>query len=226
MEEVIRVEHISKQFQNTTVLEDVSLVCERGKIYGIVGYNGSGKSVLFKCICGFYPVDAGKIMVRGKQIGKDCSMIENTGVIIEEPSFLKQFSGMRNLELLWLLNHKKDTEYLRQIMRKVGLEPMNKKPVGKYSLGMKQRLAIAQAVMENQDILILDEPMNGLDKEGVAQMRTLFLQLKEEGKTLLFASHNREDIEVLCDEVFEMDKGKLTSYVTTDIIEAAGKRER
>lgn len=226
MEEVIRVEHISKQFQNTTVLEDVSLVCERGKIYGIVGYNGSGKSVLFKCICGFYPVDAGKIMVRGKQIGKDCSMIENTGVIIEEPSFLKQFSGMRNLELLWLLNHKKDTEYLRQIMRKVGLEPMNKKPVGKYSLGMKQRLAIAQAVMENQDILILDEPMNGLDKEGVVQMRTLFLQLKEEGKTLLFASHNREDIEVLCDEVFEMDKGKLTSYVTTDIIEAAGKRER
>ena len=226
MEEVIRVEHISKQFQNTTVLEDVSLVCESGKIYGIVGYNGSGKSVLFKCICGFYPVDAGKIMVRGKQIGKDCSMIENTGVIIEEPSFLKQFSGMRNLELLWLLNHKKDTEYLRQIMRKVGLEPMNKKPMGKYSLGMKQRLAIAQAVMENQDILILDEPMNGLDKEGVAQMRTLFLQLKEEGKTLLFASHNREDIEVLCDEVFEMDKGKLTSYVTTDIIEAAGKRER
>ena len=110
MEEVIRVEHISKQFQNTTVLEDVSLVCERGKIYGIVGYNGSGKSVLFKCICGFYPVDAGKIMVRGEQIGKDCSMIENTGVIIEEPSFLKQFSGMRNLELLWLLNHKKDKE--------------------------------------------------------------------------------------------------------------------
>lgn len=226
MEEVIRVEHISKQFQNTTVLEDVSLVCESGKIYGIVGYNGSGKSVLFKCICGFYPVDAGKIMVRGKQIGTDCSMIENTGVIIEEPSFLKQFSGMRNLELLWLLNHKKDTEYLRQVMRNVGLDPMNKKPVGKYSLGMKQRLAIAQAVMENQDILILDEPMNGLDKEGVAQMRTLFLQLKEEGKTLLFASHNREDIEVLCDEVFEMDKGKLTSYVTTDIIEAAGKRER
>lgn len=218
MEEVIRVEHISKQFQNTTVLEDVSLVCESGKIYGIVGYNGSGKSVLFKCICGFYPVDAGKIMVRGKQIGTDCSMIENTGVIIEEPSFLKQFSGMRNLELLWLLNHKKDTEYLRQVMRNVGLDPMNKKPVGKYSLGMKQRLAIAQAVMENQDILILDEPMNGLDKEGVAQMRTLFLQLKEEGKTLLFASHNREDIEVLCDEVFEMDKGKLTPYVTADII--------
>ena len=95
------------------------------------------------------------------------------------------------------------------MMREVGLDPMNKKPVGKYSLGMKQRLAIAQAVMEEQDILILDEPMNGLDKDGVAQMRELFLKLKEEGKTLLFASHNREDIEVLCDEVYEMDKGRL-----------------
>ena len=136
-------------------------------------------------------------------------MIENAGVIIEEPAFLKQYSGMRNLELLWILNHRMDKTHLQQMMREVGLDPMNKKPVGKYSLGMKQRLAIAQAVMEEQDILILDEPMNGLDKDGVAQMRELFLRLKEEGKTLLFASHNREDIEVLCDEVYEMDKGRL-----------------
>ena len=209
MAKTIRVEHISKQFQKTTVLEDVSLVCESGKIYGIVGYNGSGKSVLFKCIGGFYPVDTGEIYVREKQMGLDGSMIENAGVIIEEPAFLKQYSGMRNLELLWILNHRMDKTHLQQMMREVGLEPMNKKPVGKYSLGMKQRLAIAQAVMEEQDILILDEPMNGLDKDGVAQMRELFLKLKEEGKTLLFASHNREDIEVLCDEVYEMDKGRL-----------------
>lgn len=209
MAKTIRVEHISKQFQKTTVLEDVSLVCESGKIYGIVGYNGSGKSVLFKCICGFYPVDTGEIYVREKQMGLDGSMIENAGVIIEEPAFLKQYSGMRNLELLWILNHRMDKTHLQQMMREVGLDPMNKKPVGKYSLGMKQRLAIAQAVMEEQDILILDEPMNGLDKDGVAHMRELFLKLKEEGKTLLFASHNREDIEVLCDEVYEMDKGRL-----------------
>lgn len=209
MSEVIRVEHISKQFQNNVVLADVSLTCEAGKIYGIIGYNGSGKSVLFKCICGLYYADAGEIHIRGKQLGKDIDMIENAGVIIEEPAFLKQYSGIRNLELLWLLNHKKDTKKLQEVMQRVGLDPLNRKAVGKYSLGMKQRLAIAQAIMEEQDILILDEPMNGLDKAGVAQMRELFLEFKEEGKTLLFASHNKEDIELLCDEVYEMDNGNL-----------------
>ena len=122
---------------------------------------------------------------------------------------MKQYSGLHNLELLYRLNHKKDTVKLNKVMEMVGLDPMEKKPVGKYSLGMKQRLAIAQAIMEEQDILILDEPMNGLDKEGVAQMRQLFSRMKEEGKTLLFASHNKEDIDVLCDEVYEMDKGRL-----------------
>ena len=209
MGETIRIEHVSKRFGNNVVLQDVSLQCESGKIYGIVGYNGSGKSVLFKCICGFYFADQGDIYIRNQKIGKDTDMIQNAGVIIEEPSFLKQYSGMHNLELLYRLNHKKDTVKLKKVMEMVGLDPMEKKPVGKYSLGMKQRLAIAQAIMEEQDILILDEPMNGLDKEGVAQMRQLFSRMKEEGKTLLFASHNKEDIDVLCDEVYEMDKGRL-----------------
>jgi ABC-2 type transport system ATP-binding protein len=216
MSETIRVEHVSKRFRKHPVLEDVSLKCESGKIYGIVGYNGSGKSVLFKCICGFYLPDEGDIYIRGKKLGKDMDMIQGAGVIIEEPSFLKQYSGLRNLELLWLLNHRKDTDVLKNVMRQVGLDPSNRKAVGKYSLGMKQRLAIAQAIMEEQDILILDEPMNGLDREGVAQMRELFLQLKADGKTMLFASHNREDIDVLCDEVYEMDKGRLVAASYTD----------
>lgn len=207
--ETIRVEHLWKSFKKRVALEDVSLRCESGKIYGIVGYNGCGKSVLFKCICGFYFPDRGDVYIRGKKLGKDMTMIEGTGVIIEEPAFLKQYGGLRNLELLYRLNHKKDTEKLKKVMESVGLDPLDKKPVGKYSLGMKQRLAIAQATMEGRDILILDEPMNGLDKEGVAQMRNLFLCMKEEGKTLLFASHNREDIELLCDEVYEIDKGRL-----------------
>lgn len=207
--ETIRVEHLWKSFKKRVALEDVSLRCESGKIYGIVGYNGCGKSVLFKCICGFYFPDRGDVYIRGKKLGKDMTMIEGAGVIIEEPAFLKQYGGLRNLELLYRLNHKKDTEKLKKVMESVGLDPLDKKPVGKYSLGMKQRLAIAQATMEGQDILILDEPMNGLDKEGVAQMRNLFLCMKEEGKTLLFASHNREDIELLCDEVYEIDKGRL-----------------
>lgn len=209
MGSTLEVKNISKKFGKHIVLEDVSLTCESGKICGIIGYNGSGKSVLFKCICGLYRADEGEIHIRGKILGKNMDMIKNAGVIIEEPAFLKQYSGIRNLELLWLLNHKKDTKKLQEVMQLVGLDPFNKKPVGKYSLGMKQRLAIAQAIMEEQDILILDEPMNGLDKDGVAQMRELFLRFKEEGKTLLFASHNREDIEVLCDEVYEMDRGKL-----------------
>lgn len=182
MAEVIKVEHIEKSFKKHKVLKDVSLTCESGKIYGIVGYNGSGKSVLFKCISGFYLVEKGTITVRGKMVGKDMDVVQNLGTIIEEPAFIKQYSGLKNLELLYMINHKKNREYVKESMRKVGLDPELKKPVGKYSLGMKQRLAIAQATMENQDILILDEPMNGLDKDGVEQMRKLFLSFKEEGK--------------------------------------------
>ena len=160
MAEVIKVEHIEKSFKKHKVLKDVSLTCESGKIYGIVGYNGSGKSVLFKCISGFYLVEKGTITVRGKMVGKDMDVVQNLGTIIEEPAFIKQYSGLKNLELLYMINHKKNREYVKESMRKVGLDPELKKPVGKYSLGMKQRLAIAQATMENQDILILDEAMN------------------------------------------------------------------
>ena len=180
MAEVIKVEHIEKSFKKHKVLKDVSLTCESGKIYGIVVYNGAGKSVLFKCISGFYLVEKGTITVRGKMVGKDMDVVQNLGTIIEEPAFIKQYSGLKNLELLYMINHKKNREYVKESMRKVGLDPELKKPVGKYSLGMKQRLAIAQATMENQDILILDEPMNGLDNDGVEQMRKLFLSFKEE----------------------------------------------
>ena len=181
MAEVIKVEHIEKTFKKHKVLKDVSLTCESGKIYGIVGYNGSGKSVLFKCISGFYLVEKGTITVRGKMVGKDMDVVQNLGTIIEEPAFIKQYCGLKNLELLYMINHKKNREYVKESVRKVGLDPELKKPVGKYSLGMKQRLAIAQATMENQDILILDEPMNGLDKDGVEQLRKFLLSFKEEG---------------------------------------------
>lgn len=210
MNEVIKIENICKSFKMQKVLDDVSLICEKGKIYGIVGYNGSGKTVLFKCLCGLMKIDSGKIIIRGKELNKDIDMIENAGVIIEEPAFISSFSGIRNLEMLYLIHNKKNRNRLNDIMRKVGLGPTLKKTVEKYSLGMRQRLAIAQAVMEGQDILILDEPMNGLDKQGITDMRRLFKELKSEGKLLLFASHNKEDIDSLCDEIYEMDNGKLT----------------
>lgn len=207
---VIEVNHIYKSFKGTEVLKDITLCCKSGHIYGIVGHNGSGKTVLFKCICGFLACDKGDISINGKIMGKDIDMLTNAGVIIEEPGFLRKWSAYHNLEFLYTIRNKGNRKYLYSVLRKVGLKPELRRPVGKYSLGMKQRLAIAQAVMENPDILILDEPMNGLDKNGVNEMRGLFLKMKNEGKIVILASHNREDIDVLCDEVYEMENGVMT----------------
>ena len=154
-------------------------------------------------------LDAGEIEIDGVKRGKKGTILTGAGIIIEEPSFLKNVSGLRNLDILYRVQYKKDISYLKTVMKKVGLDPESKKWVGNYSMGMKQRLAIAQAIMENQEILILDEPMNGLDHKGVEEMRKLFLSLKQDGKLILLASHNREDIDILCDEVYEMEMGKL-----------------
>ena len=208
--DIIKVENASKSFNNYKVLDNVSLSCEAGKIYGIVGYNGSGKTVLFKCICGFYHLDEGEIWIRGKKMKKDMDMLTEAGIIIEEPAFLRNHSGYRNLDFLYRLRNHKNKKHIYEIMNKVGLDPSSRKKVCNYSLGMRQRLAIAQAIMEDQPILILDEPMNGLDKRGVIDMRNFLEGLKKEGKTILMASHSKEDIDVLCDEVYEMDMGKLS----------------
>lgn len=205
----IEVKNGVKQFGEQCVLKNVSIQCESGHIYGIVGHNGSGKTVLFKCICGFMNLDDGEIIIDGVQRSKKGAILTGAGIIIEEPAFLKNASGLKNLDILYRIKHRKNKAYLKKILEKVGLDADSKKPVGNYSMGMKQRLAIAQAIMENQDILILDEPMNGLDHKGVDEMRKLFLELKKEGKLILLASHNREDIDILCDEVYEMEMGQL-----------------
>ena len=206
---VIEVENISKKFKERIVLDDVSLYVEQGTICGLVGMNGSGKTLLMKAICGFLRPDSGVVMVDGKQIGKDCDFPENTGVIIENPSFSQYFSGFRNLKYLASINKKISHKEIREAMKLVGLNPDDRRWVSKYSLGMRQRLGIAQAVMEHQNILILDEPMNGVDKHGVEDIRTLLLKFREEGKTIILSSHNKEDIEILCDTVYEMDNGKI-----------------
>ncbi|GHU41865.1 multidrug ABC transporter ATP-binding protein [Clostridia bacterium] len=203
----IEVEHVSKQFGSHVVLDDVSLSCESGNIYGIVGYNGSGKTVLFKCICGLLRADSGSITVGSQTIGEE--MLQDAGIIIEHPAFLAGISAQRNLELLYMLNHKLDRKKIRQTLELVGLDPNSKKKVKDYSLGMRQRLAIAQAIMEEPKILILDEPMNGLDKKGIKEVRDMLMERKKQGCLILLASHNREDIQVLCDEVYEMEEGKL-----------------
>ena len=170
---MIEVKNVSVTIGKNRILQDISVTFEKGKIHGLIGRNGSGKTVLMKCICGFMKPTSGAVFVEGKQIGKDVDFLPDAGV-----------------------------------MQTVGLDPGLKRHVKKYSLGMRQRLGIAQAIMENPKLLILDEPFNGLDKEGVEQMRNYFLKLKEQGVTILLTSHTNEDIRLLCDTVMEMEKGR------------------
>ena len=207
---MIEVIEVSKRFKEKEVLHNISLRLEQGKIYGLIGRNGSGKTMLMKCICGFVQPTSGKILFDGKQLGKDMDFAPETGVIIETPGFVKYQSGMENLSNLAAIRRKTGKEKMVEVMRQVGLDPDSKLKVGKYSLGMRQRLGIAQAIMEDPDTLILDEPMNGLDNQGVEDVRNLLLDLKAQGKTILIASHNREDIDVLCDHVWKMNQGEMS----------------
>lgn len=209
MTDVIVIDKLTKSFKGKTVLEDVNMRLQEGGIYGIVGDNGSGKTVLLKLICGFMKPDSGTVTVNGKVIGKDADFPENTGIIIEAPGFLPNYSGMKNLEYLASIRGKIGKEQIESAMKTVGLDPSSKLRVGKYSLGMKQRLGIAQAIMENQQLLILDEPMNALDKDAGEEMRKLFLSFKASGKTMLIVSHNEGDISTLCDEVYEFDGARI-----------------
>lgn len=200
----ILVSHVYKSFGRETVLNDVSLTVGRGEIAGLVGNNGSGKTVLMKCICGFLKPERGEITVSGRRIGRDCDFPPDLGLIIETPGFLPSMSGYRNLRTLASLRGIIGKTEILDTLRRVGLYDARRKFVSKYSLGMRQRLGIAQAIMENLDVLILDEPFNALDAKAVADMRALLLDLKSQGKTILLASHNAEDIRALCDHVYEM----------------------
>lgn len=207
---MIEVKNVSLTLQKNPILKNISASFEKGKIHGLIGRNGSGKTMLMKCICGFVKPTDGEITVDGKRIGKDCDFPENAGIIIETPGFVPYYSGLKNLKLLAALKGRISADEIKNAMRRVGLDPDLKRHVRKYSLGMRQRLGLAQAIMENPELLVLDEPMNGLDKDGVKDMREYLLDLKEKGKTILIASHSAEDIDILCDRVFEMDKGEMT----------------
>lgn len=206
MEEMdgVEVRHVYKSFGREHVLTDVNLSIPPGSIHGVVGNNGSGKTVLMKCICGFMKCDRGVVLVNGRQVGKEVDFPDRLGVIIETPGFIPNLSGFKNLKILASLKGRIGKQTIRETMKKVGLDPDMKKPVAKYSLGMRQRLGIAQAIMEDPSVLILDEPFNGLDRYGVAEIRDLLRGLREAGKSILLASHNAQDIEVLCDHVMDL----------------------
>lgn len=211
--EKIRIEQAEKIIKGIPILDKINVSFEQGKIYGLIGRNGSGKTMLLKSICGLTRLSGGKIYVDGLQIGKDVDIPSSLGAIIEVPGFLPNLSGFSNLKYLASLNKQIGDEEIRHAIEMVGLEANSRKTVGKYSLGMRQRLGIAQAIMEDPDILLLDEPMNGLDCRGVEDVKHLLKELRNQGKTIILASHHAEDIDELCDEVYRMEAGKLSKLV-------------
>ncbi len=211
MSEYIEVTGVRKKIRNMLLIDSVSLTIAKGRTVGFVGNNGSGKTLLLKLISGLYRVTDGIIIVDGKILGRDVDFPDNMGVIIETPGFISNMSGYKNLRMLARIKNKITDQDIREAIRFVGLDPDDKKPVGKYSLGMRQRLGLAQAIMEKPDILVLDEPFNGLDRDGCEEMRKYLLELKSQGKTILIASHLDKDIELLCDDVYEMDQGRIVA---------------
>lgn len=209
MSAIVKLDSVSKSFKKDSVLTDVSVEFEQGKIYGIVGKNGAGKTVLFKVIAGFLRPTSGHVYVKDKEIGVNSDFAEDIGLIIETPGFLSQYSAYKNLEYLASIRNKITEKEIREAIRLVGLDDKSKKKVGKFSLGMRQRLGIAQAIMENPDYLILDEPFNGLDQDGVEDVHQLLQKLKKEGKCILLASHSATDISKACDEVYKIKEGKI-----------------
>lgn len=214
---MIVVENLTKHYGKQIVIDHLSVTFHPGVIYGLVGANGCGKTTLIRCICGFTKSTEGKILVGGKQIGKDVDFAPRTGIIIEAPGFMPHYSGLRNLLLLADISGRASQQQARAVMQQVGLDPDEKKPVRTYSLGMRQRLGIAQAIMEDPSILMFDEPFNGLDKHAMNDIRKLLQDLKEQGKTIILISHYAAEIEGNCDTIFEMVDGKLTMQQPRDI---------
>jgi ABC-2 type transport system ATP-binding protein len=205
----IKLEQVSKRIKGQVILDRVNMEVPQGKIYGIIGRNASGKTMLFRIICGLVRPSEGRVEVFGKVVGKDGSLPQQVGAIIEAPGFLPQYSGRRNLQLLASIRGVIGNDRIDEVLRAVGLEPRLRKPVRTYSTGMKQRLGIAQAVMEDPELLILDEPTNGLDTGGVKILREIVSAFRKEGKTVFLSSHINEDIETLCDTVYRIENGKV-----------------
>lgn len=226
---MILIHNLSKVYGQNTVLKNISMRFDEGKIYGLIGTNGCGKTTLMRCICGFSQPTSGYIVVNGCLIGgrsalrrnpelakADAGVISrvsdfapNTGVIIETPGFLPHETGLRNLMLLAAMSGRADRLRARRAMIELGLDPDEKKPVWKYSLGQRQRLGFAQAFMEDPDVLILDEPFNAMDKASMEEVHDLLQRLKAQDKTVLLASHSTEDIARACDVIYEMEDGGL-----------------
>ena len=206
---ILEVKNYTKQIKGKTILDNVNLKLESGHVYGFFGRNGSGKTMLFRAVSTLIYPTSGDVLIDGKSLIHDDFNLRNIGLLIEEPGFYPSLTGMENLSLLYEINHKKDPAYMLEVLKKIGLEEEKDKQYREYSLGMKQRLRIGQAFMEGQTFILLDEPGNGLDESGIEIVRKLIIDLKNEGRLILLASHNKEDLSLLCDVIYKVDNGKV-----------------
>ncbi len=205
----IDIQHFTKRIDGTVVLDDISLQMESGKIYGFQGKNGSGKSMLMRAICGLIHPTEGSIKIDEKLMGTDISFPESAGILIENPGFISSYSGLQNLKLIASIKRQVKEEYIKELMERFHLDPADKKAYRKYSLGMKQKLGIIAAIMEMPELIILDEPMNGLDEESIEILKDMILELKEKGKLIILSCHDSEELLYLADEIFNLKNGKL-----------------
>lgn len=213
---LIELKNVSKSYNNIHLFEKVNIKIEKGGIYGVIGHNGSGKSVLFKMICGFIEPDEGEVIIDPAYRSKHSKFPDNFGIIIDRPGFIANKTGFENLRRLAQIQKKISDQDIIKTMKKVGLRHDATQKMKDYSLGMKQKIAISQAIMEDQEILILDEPFNALDIDSVEIIRALLLNFKKEGKTIILTSHNREDIDILCDRIFRIQNQKLEEVSNLD----------
>lgn len=212
----IKIENVSKKIKSNMILKDIDMELTSGHIYGFRGKNGCGKTMLMRCICGLIIPTEGKIIINGKELHKDIKIPESIGALIENPAFLPQYTGFKNLKMLASLKGKINDEEVKLAIKRAGLDPDDKRTYKKYSLGMKQKLGIANAIMGEPDIIVLDEPINALDEISVENVKNVFLELKEKGKLIIAACHDREELEYLCDIIYELKDGEIAGMEMMD----------
>lgn len=212
----IKIENVSKKIKSNMILKNIDMELTSGHIYGFRGKNGCGKTMLMRCICGLIIPTEGKIIINGKELHKDIKIPESIGALIENPAFLPQYTGFKNLKMLASLKGKISDEEVKLAIKRAGLDPDDKRIYKKYSLGMKQKLGIANAIMGEPDIIVLDEPINALDEISVENVKKVFLELKEKGKLIIAACHDREELEYLCDIIYELKDGEIAGMEMMD----------